>query len=61
MNGNQLHFPVFIDFPHIFKTLRTQATQIVLLDSTSFSIKKYDFPLAAKQKNSILQAVIESL
>ncbi len=61
MNGNQLHFPVFIDFLNIFKTLRTQATQIILLDSTSFSIKKYDFPLAAKQKDAILQAVIESL
>jgi len=61
MNGNQIHFPVFIDFLHIFKTLRTQATQIVLLDSTSFSVKKYDFPLAAKQKDAILQAVIESL
>ena len=61
MNGNQLHFSVFIDFLHIFTTLRTQSTQIVLLDSTSFSVKKYDFPLAAKQKDAILQAVIESL
>ncbi len=61
MNGNQIHFPVFIDFLHIFKTLRTQATQIVLLDSTSFSVKKYDFPLAAKQKYAILQSIIESL
>jgi len=61
MNGNRLHFPVFIDFLHIFNTLRTQASQIVLLDSTSLSIKKYDFPLAVKQKDAILQAVIESL
>lgn len=60
-SGNQLHFPVFIDFLHIFKSLRTQTTQIVLLDSTSFSVKKYDFPLAAKQKDAILQAVMESL
>ncbi len=61
MSGNQLHFPVFIDFLHVFKTLRTRATQILLLDSTSFLVKKYDFPLAAKQKDAILQAVIESL
>jgi len=61
MNGNQLHFPVFIDFLHIFQTLRTQATQILLLDSTSLTVKKYVFPLAAKQKEAILQAVIESL
>ncbi len=61
MNGNRLHFPVFIDFLHLFKSLRTQATQVVLLDSTSFSVKKYDFPLAVKQKDAILQAVIESL
>ena len=61
MNGNQLHFQVFIDFFHIFKTLRTQATQLLLLDSTSLTVKKYDFPLAAKQKEAILLAVMESL
>ncbi len=61
MNGNQLHFPVFIDFFHIFKTLRTQATQLLLLDSTSLTVKKYDFPLTAKQKEAILLAVMESL
>ncbi len=61
MNGNRLHFPVFFDFLHIFATLRTQNTQIVLLDPSSFSVKKYDFPLAAKQKEAILQAVIKIL
>ncbi len=61
MNGNRLHFPVFFDFLHIFATLRTKATQIVLLDPSSFSVKKYDFPLAAKQKEAILQAVIKIL
>ncbi len=61
MNGNRLHFPVFFDFLHIFATLRTKATQIILLDPSSFSVKKYDFPLAAKQKDTILQAVIKRL
>lgn len=61
MTGNRLHFPVFFDFLHIFATLRTQNTQIVFLDPSSFSVKKYDFPLAAKQKDAILQAVIKRL
>ena len=61
LKGNQLHFPVFIDFFHIFKTLRTQATQLFLLDSTSLTVKKYDFPLTVKQKEAILLAVMESL
>lgn len=61
MKGNQLHFPVIIDFFHIFKALRTQATQLLLLDPTSLTVKQYDFPLAAKQKDKILQAVFESL
>lgn len=61
MNGNRLHFPVFFDFLHIFATLRTKATQIILLDPSSFSVKKYDFPLVAKQKDAILQAVIKRL
>ena len=61
MNGNRLHFPVFIDFSHIFKTLRTQVTHLYLLDSTSLTLKKYVFPLAEKHKNEILQTVLKSL
>ena len=61
MNGNQLQFPLFIDYLQIFKTLRTQSTQLLLLDSSSLAVKKYDFPLAEKDKNEIIQAVIESL
>ncbi len=61
MNGNQLHFPVFIDFSNIFKTLRTQATHLYFLDSTSLTVKMYDFPLTEVQKNAILQAVFEGL
>ena len=61
MNGNQLHFPLFIDFSHIFRTLRIQSTQLFLLDSTSLTIKKYIFPLSEKQKNEIVQSVLTSL
>ncbi len=61
MNGNQLHFPVFIDSSHIFKTLRTQATHLYLLDSTFLTVKKYVFPLTELHKNAILQAVMDSL
>ncbi|MCJ7578950.1 MAG: hypothetical protein MUP98_00265 [Candidatus Aminicenantes bacterium] len=61
MNGNRLQFPVFIDFLQIFKTLRNQATQLLLLDSSTLKVNKYDFPLAEKDKNEIIQAVIESL
>ena len=61
MNGNQLQFPVFIDYLQIFKTLRTQSTQLLFLDSSSLTVKKYDFPLAEKDKNEIIQAVIKSL
>lgn len=61
INGNQLHFPVFIDMQHIFKTLRTQATQLLLLNSSSLTVKKYDFPLEEKVKNAILKLVVESL
>ena len=60
ITGNQLHFPVFIDMLHIFKTFRTQATQLLLLDSSSLTVKKYDFPLNEKDKNAILKLVIES-
>ncbi|MFC2167965.1 hypothetical protein ACFLRW_03195 [Acidobacteriota bacterium] len=59
--GNRLHFPLFIDFSHIFKNLRTQATQLFILDSTVLSVKKYVFPLGEKLKNEIIQAVISSL
>ena len=61
MNGNGLNFPLFIDFSQTFKTQRTQATQLYLLDSTSLTVKKYVFPLAEKYKNEILQAVLASL
>lgn len=61
MTGNQLHFPLFIDMLHIFKTLRTQATQLLLLDSSSLTVKKYDFPLEEKDKKAILKLVMESL
>jgi hypothetical protein len=59
MNGNSLHFPVFFDFSQIFKTLRSQATQLLLLDPASLTVRTYDFPLTGKQKNAILRAVLE--
>lgn len=61
MNGNQFPFPLFIDFSHIFQSLRTQSTQLLLMDSSALTIKKYVFPLSEKHKNEIVQAVIASL
>ena len=61
MNGNQFNFPWCIDFSHMFQSVRTQTTQLLLMDASSLTIKKYAFPLSEKHKNEIIQAVLASL
>jgi len=61
ISGNELHFPLFIDFSYIFQSLRTQTTQLILMNSSSLTIKRYAFPLTEKHKNEIIQAVLASL
>lgn len=61
MDGNGLHFPVFIDFPQAFSALRNQTSQVFFLNSTTLLVQKYDFPLTKKIKIAILEAILSSL